>query len=419
MGLFGALRTSVSGMNAQSNRMGAVAENIANTSTTGYKRAGAEFETLVGYNGVAQFASGGVNTVFRHMISEQGTMQRTTSVTDLSVQGEGFFVVQDNNGTTFLTRAGNFVPDSQGRLTNAAGFILLGYDLAEFPDGVPANGVGSLKPITINQPSLVAAPSTEGLITFNVNSDAAIVPAANLPSANAATATPTSKTSVVAYDNLGHRVVLDIHLSKTATGVWEAAVFNQADASPGGAFPYAAGPLAVQALTFDMTNGALIAPADGLLSVPIPDGQTLTLDLGRSTQLAADFTITQMTLNGNEPSSIEKIQISENGTVSTIYRDGSIVGLSRIPLATVISPDNLSIVSGNAFWVGPDSGSIVLGDPDDGPRGRIMSASLESSTVDLGNELTTMIEAQRSYTANSKVFQAGSELLEVLMNLKV
>ena len=346
-------------------------------------------------------------------------MQRTSSLTDLSIQGGGMFVVQDNNGTPYLTRAGNFVPDAQGRLVNAAGYQLLGYDLKAFPNGVPANGVTSLVPIDLNQPSLAATPSTKGLLSVNVNSDAAIVAAANLPSANAATAAPTSKTSIVAYDNLGHKVILDVYLTKTAAHTWEAAVYDQSTAGPGGGFPYTSGPLANQALAFNPTTGQLQSPANGMVSIPVPNGQTLALDIKNTTQLAANFTVTQMSVNGNAPSSVERIQIGEDGTLSTIYKDGTVVSLYRIPLGTVVSTDNLSLISGNAFWVGPDSGNIVIGDPDTGPRGRIISSTLESSTVDLGNELTTMIEAQRSYTANSKVFQAGSELLDVLMNLKV
>lgn len=417
MSLFGALRTSVSGMNAQSNRIGAVSDNIANTSTTGYKRSATEFETIMGYNGVANYASGGVNTVFRRMISEQGTMLRTASETDLSVKGQGFFLVQDQNGATLLTRAGNFVPDKLGRLTNAAGYVLLGYNVEEYPDGVPSNGTSSLVPVTLKQPPLVANPTTEALLVANVNSDAAIVPAANLPSANAATSVSTSKTSLVVYDNLGHAVTLDVHLTKTATGTWEAAVFDQANAAPGGGFPYSAGPLATQTITFDMTNGSLLT--GGTISIPVPDGQTAVLDLSQTTQLAAKFTVAQMTANGNAPGSINRLRVTEDGTLSTIYQDGSIVPLYRIPLATVISPDNLALASGNAFWIGAESGSIVVGDANEGIRGSVISSTLEASTVDLGTELTTMIEAQRTYTANSKVFQAGSELLDVLMNLKV
>ncbi len=115
MGLYGTMRTSVSGMAAQANRLGAVSDNIANSSTTGYKRASMEFSSLVLDSGGTEYVSGGVESHMRYAISEQGAFKFTTSVTDLAVKGDGFFVVSGNTGQTFLTRAGSFVPDGDRR----------------------------------------------------------------------------------------------------------------------------------------------------------------------------------------------------------------------------------------------------------------------------------------------------------------
>jgi flagellar hook protein FlgE len=90
----------------------------------------------------------------------------------------------------------------------------------------------------------------------------------------------------------------------------------------------------------------------------------------------------------------------------------------RIPLADVASPDKLSPLAGNVFQTTPESGDVQVGFPTEGNRGSLISGALEQSNVDMASELTEMIVAQRDYTANSKVFQTGSELLEVLMNLK-
>src|SRR5438046_137383 len=118
MGLYGMMRTSASGMAAQANRLGTVADNIANTSTTGYKRASTEFSSLILESGNSEFLSGSVETRIRHSISEQGAFKFTTSVTDLAVKGNGFFVVSGNDDQTFLTRAGSFVRDGEGDLVN-------------------------------------------------------------------------------------------------------------------------------------------------------------------------------------------------------------------------------------------------------------------------------------------------------------
>lgn len=78
----------------------------------------------------------------------------------------------------------------------------------------------------------------------------------------------------------------------------------------------------------------------------------------------------------------------------------------------------LTPLAGNVYQPSSESGDVQIGFAQSGRLGSIFSNSLEQSTVDLANELTSMIDAQRSYSANSKVFQTGSELMEVLVNLK-
>src|SRR6476619_6891513 len=107
MGLYGMMRTSASGMAAQANRLSTVADNIANSSTTGYKRAYTEFSSLVLPSTPGSYNSGGVTTNVLNSISKQGALQYTTSTTDLAVDGNGFFVVRDASGSPFLTRAGS------------------------------------------------------------------------------------------------------------------------------------------------------------------------------------------------------------------------------------------------------------------------------------------------------------------------
>jgi len=186
MSLYGMMRTGVSGMNAQANRLSTTADNIANSDTTGYKRSSAEFSTLIMPSTGGAYNSGGVTTTIRQAVSDPGVLQYTTSVSDLAVSGDGFFVVQDPSGTPFLTRAGAFVPDAQGRLVNAAGFQLMAYS---FANGVPAatvNGFEGLEPVVISDQGLTATPSTTGSFSGNLPAGATPVVAANLPSTNSA-----------------------------------------------------------------------------------------------------------------------------------------------------------------------------------------------------------------------------------------
>jgi len=417
MGLYGMMRTSVSGMSAQANRLSTVADNIANSNTTGYKKASTEFSSLILESGGSAYESGSVETRVRYAISEQGTFRFTTSVTDLSVKGNGFFLVGNESGQISLTRAGSFVKNGDGDLINAAGFTLMGYSLAPGAPPPVANGTAGLQVVNIGALAMQSDPSTAGNLFVNLNSNATDV-AGNTAGANDPTSEYTSKTSLVTYDNLGNEVTLDVYFTKTAPETWEVAVFNQAEATSGG-FPYASGPLVTGALAFDPANGQVdTGTSDLSVDVPIPGGATLTLDLSQSSQLAANYTVLDAAVNGNAPSEVERVEIADDGTLYAVFQNGARVPTYRIPLATVASVDNLQPLAGNVFVPSVDSGDLQVGFAGEGGFGTMVSSALEQSTVDLASELTAMIESERNYTANSKVFQTGSELMEVVVNLK-
>ena len=418
MSLYGMMRTGVSGMNAQANRLSTVADNIANSGTTGYKRSGTEFSSLIIPTTSGSYTSGGVTTTVRQAVSQQGDLKYTTSGSDLAINGEGFFVVESAGGTPFLTRAGSFVPDGEGRLVNAAGFYLMGYSYANGVPSAVANGFGGLEQIQISQVELNATPSTTGSFVANLPSDAVATAPANLPSANAATAEPTEKSSLVAYDNLGTKVILDVYFTKTGTNSWEVSVYNQADAAPSTSFPYSSGPLSTQSLSFDPTTGKLSGASADNIAIPVPGGGSLDLDLTQTTQLGLGYTVLKASVDGNAPSAVAGVEIANDGTVYAQYENGSFLALYKIPIATVQSPDQLKSLPGNVFSESADSGGIEIGFANEGGRGDIVAGALENSNVDIAEELTNMIESQRSYTANSKVFQTGADLMDVLVNLK-
>ncbi|MCR9137906.1 MAG: flagellar hook protein FlgE [Alphaproteobacteria bacterium] len=417
MSLYGMMRTGVSGMNAQAARLGTVADNIANANTTGYKRSSTEFSSLILPNGGGNYNSGGVNTTVRYAISQEGALQFTTSTTDLAINGDGFFVVQDSSGVSFLSRAGSFVPDSDGNLVNAAGFTVMGYD---YGDGLPTpvvNGFDGLVPINVSQGELQATPSTVGVFKANLPSDAPIVTGV-LPSANTAASEHTSKSSLVVYDNLGQEVLLDFYYTKTAAETWEVSVFDRSVATAGTSFPYGSGPLSTTTLDFDATTGELTALSASDITVAVPNGQSLVIDLADMTQLAYEFNVGDANVDGNAPSKVESIEITTDGTVFAKYENGTLEPKYRIALADVQSPDQLLPLTGNVYAQNSESGVVTTGFAGSGNFGSVISGALESSNVDIAEELTSMIESQRSYTANSKVFQTGSDLMDVLVNLK-
>ncbi|KXF76435.1 flagellar biosynthesis protein FlgE [Paramesorhizobium deserti] len=420
MSLYGMMRTGVSGMNAQVNRLSAVAENIANASTAGYKRASTQFASLVLPSTDGQYNSGSVKTEVRYGISDQGGIRSTASSTDLAIDGNGFFVVSNANGTPYLTRSGSFVADPEGNLYNTAGYYLMGYPVVNGQVNSVANGFQGLEKINVAQMDLVADPSRTGKFTVNLPADADAVTAPEA-GANDPDSSFTNKTSLVAYDNLGKAVVLDVYFSKTADNQWEVAVYNAKDAQANGGFPYASGPLETSTMTFDAATGKLTGGSNltgGKLAIDIPGGQTLNLDLSDTKQLAGKYTVYEANIDGQGPSAIKSVDIGADGSVVALYENGSQREIYRIPLGNVASPDNMKVLSGNVYAPSEDSGGIQLGFPQDGGLGSISSGALEESNADIAEELTEMIEAQRSYTANSKAFQTGADLMDVLVNLK-
>jgi flagellar hook protein FlgE len=411
MSLFSALTTSVSGMAAQAFKLSTISDNIANVNTTGYKQATAQFETLVQEFDNSSYNPSGVGSRVRYNISDQGELTAATSTTDLAVQGNGFFIVEDTEGASFLTRAGSFRKDDQGNLVNAAGYILMGYSTKS--GSTSADGVESLTPVNVSIDDLKATPSSQATLAANLDSTAATA-TGNLPSTNTAPVTYTSKSSLVAYDNLGTAKTLDLYFTKTATNTWELAIYDAADATSG-TFPFATSALAVDTLNFSSADGTLIGT--GSLNVNVSGGNTMTIDLSSITQVASPFAVSTATTDGNAPSTFESLSVKTDGTLSGVYANGKEASIYTIPLASVPSIDNLEVAPGNVFRAGAKSGAILVGTAKLAGLGSIQSSKLESSTVDLASQLTDMIVAQRSYEANTKVFQTGSELLGLLTTM--
>ena len=510
MSLYGTMRTGVSGMNAQANRLSTVGDNIANASTAGYKKASTQFSSLILPSSEGSYNSGGVTTNVRYSISSQGTFTYTTSSTDLAINGRGFFIVQGSDGIEYLTRAGNFTGMSDGTLQNAAGFTLMGYQYSSTDDPtIVVNGFDGLTEINLSSGSLNATASQTGILDVNLPSKEAIgyqkttslvaydsqgntrlldflytkaadntwtvdvkyegtsilsqpfTPTANVTATgnldSAAADGTTFQTTEIVYDTAGNARTLRYEYAKTA-GAWSVNVFDgMTSATPLNAAPFAipggtlntpaTAPLGALAINFSgVTSVAgtttVSAPSDGVGNVPTIEfdvnGQIvgpasvttqamvlggavfngLTIDISGSTQLSSDFKVGNGKIDGNAASDVVGHEISQDGIVYLKYSNRKLEPKYRIAMADVQSPDQLKPLAGNVYSQSNDSGVIVMGYAANGSYGTILSGALEDSNVDIAEELTSMIESQRNYTANSKVFQTGSELMEVLVNLK-
>jgi len=432
MGIFGMLNTGASGMNAQSSRLGAISDNIANSQTIGYKSAGVEFSSLLLQSGQSQYNSGSLNASITHAISAQGSLLSTTSVTDLAVQGDGFYLVNPTPGTptsnpTVMTRAGSFVQDGNGFLVNASGFGLMGYNSDGAGNPVDANGnpvnlltasTANLTPIQIPSASLTASPTTGGTLTVN------------LDSRSAADATSAFTVTMTAFDNLGKSAPVTLVMTNTAASTWS--VVGSVESNPATNPPTITALPALDDLVFN-ADGSLSTPASQPNLTPppatftyaldlsgVPDfsfTQNINIDMSASTQMAAASSTLANALNGSAPSEFDHLTISETGVVNVIYASGVTVPKFVIPLAKVEGTNNLEALAGNVFAPTTESGSLQIGLAKSSGLGAIKSTSLEQSSVDIANELANMIETQRIFEANSKVFQTGSTLTDTLVSL--
>ena len=219
------MNTAVSGLDAQSAALGNISNNIAGSSTVGYKKAQTNFETLVLGSGAGTGPDlGGVRSSTRLDITTAGQVHATGVATDIAINGSGFMVVNTNanaaNGSYFLTQAGSFRPDAKGNLVNAAGYYLQGQPLDSAGNiiGTPANTVSGLS--TVNTANLTVASTPTKKMTFAAN-----LPASETQTYSAATATP-STTGVTYYDLLGTAQTLTFQFVPTQPAAPGAAPTN-------------------------------------------------------------------------------------------------------------------------------------------------------------------------------------------------
>jgi flagellar hook protein FlgE len=427
MSILGAMYAAVSGLGAQSTKLGAISDNIANTSTTGYKRVEVEFASLVTEQvSRRSYSAGGVAGNVRRLVDVQGLLQATGSSTDIAINGDGFFVVSDAQNAnpqqdlTALTRAGSFTADDQGFLRNAAGYYLMGFALN--PDGTTVNPnpardtLSSVEPVNIAGINFTGAPTTE--ITF----------AGNLPAqlANGTPGTPIS-TQIEYFTELGNSGTMTLQWTPSSDGVanhWNLQIF---DSNTGG------GTTAIydQIITFNDTGpdagspSAIPGLAGGNLPLTVNGGlQALNLDMGDVndasgiTQFAGEYVPTKINKNGALFGVVNSVEVSEDGIITAIFNNGVRRPIYQIPIAVVQNPNGLTPRDGTAFIQSRDSGSLYLWDAGVGPAGKTAGNSLERSNVDIAQELTNMIETQRTYSTNAKVIQTSDEMLDELTRLK-
>jgi flagellar hook protein FlgE len=277
---------------------------------------------------------------------------------------------------------------------------------------VEDNTPKSLEVIRLN-PNRSQVQATDRIsISVNLPSNVDIIPDGQLPSQNNVGSTANASTSFTAYDNLGNAVVINCHFAKTGENNWELAIYDSTKKG-GEPFPYTDEPLQTQTLSFN-AHGRIEGQDELLFQVP--GGGQAKISLQDSTQLSGPFVLMSLTANGNPLSANGRITIDDNGYIR--YSNGEDKATYRIPLASCAAPNYMDRLNGSSFSISAESGPILVGYSNEGSIGTLRAGFLESSTIDLGQELTDMLQAQRNYAANSKVFKSSGDMLEILLGLK-
>ena len=410
------LFTAVSGINSFGNALSVTGNNIANVSTVGFKSSKATFADLVtGSLGGAAAGNQIGRGVFTGAILNnftQGALSTSANGLDLAVDGNGFFLVRDNSGAAFYTRAGQFRVDASGRVVDPSGNFLQGYQ---------ANNAGALSGTlsTVTLTNSVSSPqiSTAATVAANLNA------ASTVPSGAFSTTDPTTynfATSLTVYDSLGASHTTTLYFRKTGAGAWD--MHHRLDGltgtTSGGS---AANPVP---LTFD-SAGALLTPATApVLNYTAAQvgnnagALALALTLSSITQFGSPNAVSGVTQNGFAAGSLASTSIDTSGVITGRFTNGQVRTLAQVALSRFPSPDNLSRNGRNLLLETSTSGQPTTTPANTGGVGRVLSGSLELSNVDLGEEFIDMISAQRGFQANSRVITTTDELLQELVNLK-
>lgn len=414
MSIYGAMVSSITGLQAQSQALGMISDNLSNVNTVGYKTTHARFATLVTEVTPTRYAPGGVRSAPFTSVDRQGVLQATSSVTDLAVSGDGMFVVRETatptaGSETLYTRAGSFTKDANGNLVNAAGLFLQGWAINP-ATGLPVgNSLAQLTTVTLGNLSVSAQPSANLNVSANLDANTAVAGTYNVD------------TTII--DSLGANHVLRLTFTKTAANAW-----TVSSSAPNADLTTSIG---AGAITFNPATGALATPAGGTLSIAtsaFTNGAsapaTITLNIGSGasssgvTQYAGFNAINSVDSDGVPTGTLSGVAVTDSGVVRALFDNGQTQDIYQLALATWPNVNGLDLRDGNAYATSALSGDPVVNIPLSGGTGNVVSSALEASTTDIAEEFTNMIITQRAYSANTKVITTADEMLDETIRIK-
>jgi len=432
MTISSSLNAGVAGLQANATRLASISDNIANSSTYGYKRVQTDFHSLVISSSGATYSAGGVRSTNSRLIDQSGSLVSTSNATDLAVRGRGMLPVAQSsdvnvgngNDQMYLTTTGSFRTDAEGFLRSDSGLVLLGWPAQA--DGTvptfPRDTSDGLQPVQINVNQFSGEPTTK--LSLGVN-----LPATDT---DAGSNGDVQYLSVEYFDNLGTSENINISFTPTvpATGSSNEWTVQLTDSALDGAV------VGEYVLTFDdsrsqggtlasvtTTTGGAYDPTTGSIIINA-EGGPLEINIGMIgesdglTQLSDSFAPVSISKDGSPVGNMTNVEVDANGFVTAFFDTGINRTIYQIPLVDLPNPNGMVALDQQTYLPSPESGSFFLWDAGDGPTGDIVSYAREESAVDVAGELTAMIQTQRAYSSNAKVIQTVDEMLQETTNIK-
>jgi flagellar hook protein FlgE len=415
MSLTSSLYIGMSGMRTNEGAIGVIGNNIANINTIGFKGSRAVFadllsKSILGTAGASQAGQGAGLAAVQRLVT-QGALLGTNVTTDLAVQGDGYFIVNNPEGERLFTRNGQLQVDTEGYLTTIEGFRLQGYPASA--TGTLSAGIDDLQVGRITSPP---QPTSEVDILVDLGRDEAIFPGGF--DANDAANTSSHTGTVTVYDSLGEGHQLEVYYTQTSPGEWSWNAVTTQGAIDG---------TDSTALTV-VASGTLSFDSDGNLTTTGPT--TANIQFFGATPQDIDFSFDGSHSYAGESSNVGVVQdgfgvgflsfleIGTDGTITGTFSNGREQVMGQLALARFQAPHALNAVGGNLFAETQLAGQPAIGAAGSGGRGDILSGALEQSNVDLTNEFTSLILAQRGFQAASRTITTADEMLAEVVNLK-
>lgn len=401
-----AFSTAISGINAAQSDLNVISNNIANSSTVGFKVSRAQFaeiyaNSLLG-SGSGNAGQGVELTEIRTEFS-QGNIEFTNNGLDLAISGNGFFVIS-NDGAAEYTRAGSFRVDREGFVTNESGGRLQGYQVAQ-----SGEITGELGDLFIDT-TLINPQSTSNVSLISNLDSRDTPPAAAFDPTDPSTYNSTTSTTV--YDELGNSHVLQLFYVKSAPNSWN--IYSTVD----GGTPSAASPITFNSDGSIATGGTVsvtVSAAD--LGTGASD-LTFDVDSTATTQFGTDFAVSSIVQDGFGAGQLISFDFDESGIAFARYTNGQSRAIGQVALANFRNNNGLQPIGNTNYVETFSSGSANVGEPGTAGRGVIQASAVEQANVEITQELVNLIIAQRNFQANAQVISTEDQVTQAVINLR-